>query len=135
MAGGAPSFVVGGNDVTRIAGGKPQVSLTESVANLRELHRIAAERMQANWVWLTPVPVDEERAAGNPAFQYGASSWRNTDIVALAEAIRGFAEPVVDLVSLFGVPAHAELQGPDGVHPSLSGQQAIVTALVETLTE
>lgn len=134
----APDWIVcglGGNDVTRIAGGKPQVSLTESVANLRELHRIATERTLANWVWLTPVPVDEERAAANPAFQYGASSWRNTDIIALADAIRGFAEPGIDLVSLFGVPAHADLQGPDGVHPSLSGQQAIVTALVKTLTE
>lgn len=28
--------LLGGNDVTRVAGGKPQVSLAESVANLRE---------------------------------------------------------------------------------------------------
>ncbi len=132
----APDWIIcglGGNDVTRIAGGKPQVTLTESTGNLRELRRIAAERTEARWAWLTPVPVDEERAAANPGFQYGASTWRNTDIAALAEAIRAFDDPVVDLVDVFCIPAHPELQGPDGVHPSLTGQQRIVTALVETL--
>ncbi len=132
----APDWIIcglGGNDVTRIAGGKPQVTLAESIANLQELRRIAAERTEACWAWLTPVPVDEERAAANPGFQYGASSWRNTDIAALADAIGAFHDPVVDLVDVFGIPAHPELQGPDGVHPSLAGQQRIVTALVETL--
>jgi acyl-CoA thioesterase-1 len=133
----APGWIIcglGGNDVTRIAGGKPQVTLSESLANLRELRGIAAERTRAQWVWLTPVPVDEERATSNTAFQYGASSWRNTDITALADAIRGLGDSVVDLVDVFGVPAHPDLQGPDGVHPCLTGQQRIVTALVETLT-
>ncbi|MED7930514.1 hypothetical protein SMD20_40255 [Nonomuraea sp. LP-02] len=48
---------------SRIAGGKPQVTLSESIANLHELRRIAAERTRARWTWLTPVPVDENRAA------------------------------------------------------------------------
>lgn len=133
----APDWIIcglGGNDVTRIAGDKPQVSLSESVANLGELRRIAAQRTAAQWTWLTPVPVDEERAAANPGFQYGSSSWRNTDITALADAVRDLDDPVVDLVDVFGVPAHPDLQGVDGVHPSLAGQQRIVTALVETLT-
>ncbi len=132
----APVWIIcglGGNDVTRIADSKPQVSLPESIDNLRELRRIA-ERTEAHWAWLTPVPVDEERAAANPGFQYGASSWRNTDIAALADAIRAFDDPVVDLVDVFGIPAHPDLQGPDGVHPSSTGQRRIVTALVETLT-
>jgi lysophospholipase L1-like esterase len=132
----APDWIVcglGGNDVTRIAGGKPQVTLAESIDNLHELRRIAAERTQAEWVWLTPAPVDEERAASNPAFQYGASSWRNTDITAFADAISAFDDPVVDLVDVLGVPANPDLQGPDGVHPSLTGQQRIVTALVGRL--
>lgn len=133
----APDWIVcglGGNDVTRIAGGKLQVSHAESVANLREMHRIAAERTAARWVWLTPVPVDEERIAAYPPFRYGASSWRNDDIAALAEAVRGFGEPVVDLVDVFGVPARPDLQGEDGVHPSIAGQRAITTALVRALT-
>jgi acyl-CoA thioesterase I len=128
--------LLGGNDVTRVGPEptKPQLDLSESVANLVELRRIAQARTTASWVWMTPVPVREDRVAEFPAFRYGQSTWRNADVLALAEAIRGFDEPVVDLTRAFGVPAKDELQGPDGVHPSLAGQTAIVTALVQRLT-
>jgi lysophospholipase L1-like esterase len=43
-------------------------------------------------------------------------------------------EPVVDLVAAFGTPPDSDLLGPDGVHPTLARQAAIVTALVEHLT-
>jgi acyl-CoA thioesterase-1 len=136
---GRPDWIVcllGGNDVTRVgpAPTKPQVSLAESVANLLELRRIAAARAGAAWVWITPAPVDEARAAGFEPFRRGESAWRNADVLALAEAIRAFAEPVVDLTAVFGVPAAGDLQGPDGVHPALAGQTAIARALVERLT-
>jgi lysophospholipase L1-like esterase len=123
---------LGGNDVTRI-GPEPaatQVSLAESVANLRRMRALAPA---AAWVWLTPVPVHEERVAQFPPFRFGGSSWRNEDICALADAVRGFDEPVVDLVPVFGVPADPGLQGDDGVHATLEGQAAIVRALVERL--
>jgi acyl-CoA thioesterase I len=128
--------LLGGNDVTRVGPEptKPQLDLSESVANLVELRRIAQARTTASWVWMTPVPVREDRVAEFPAFRYGQSTWRNADVLALAAAIRGFDEPVVDLTRAFGVPAKDELQGPDGVHPSLAGQTAIVTALVQRLT-
>ncbi|HEX4812843.1 MAG TPA: SGNH/GDSL hydrolase family protein [Nonomuraea sp.] len=133
-----PDWVIcglGGNDVTRVGAeaAKTQVSLAESVANLRELRRIggAVER----WVWMTPVPVLEERVAGTPAFSFGQATWRNADIVALAAEVKGFAEPVVDLTATFGVPARPDLQGDDGVHPSIDGQAAIARSLVERLTE
>lgn len=133
----APDWIIcglGGNDVTRIAGGKAQVSLAESIANLHELRRIAAERTPARWAWLSPVPVDEERVASTPVFQYAAVSWHNTDITALADAIRAFDDPFIDLVDPFGVPARGDLQGPDGVHPSITGQKEIVRAVVTELT-
>lgn len=134
-----PDWVIcmlGGNDVTRVGPEptKPQVSLAESIANLVELRRIAAALTGASWVWMTPAPVREDRVAETPAFRYGQSTWRNTDVLALAGAIARFDEPVVDIVAAFGVPPGADLQGPDGVHPSLAGQAAIVTALVEHLT-
>jgi lysophospholipase L1-like esterase len=131
----APDWIIcelGGADVTRIAGGKTQLALTESIDNLRELQRIAAERTAAQWVWITPIPIDEELAAINNAAQ--GRSFRNTDLTALADAVKAFDEPVVDLVEVFGVPADPELQGPDGLHPSLAGQRSIVMALVETIS-
>jgi acyl-CoA thioesterase I len=134
-----PDWVIcllGGNDITRVGPEptKPQVSLAESVANLRELRRIAAAQTDASWVWMTPAPVREDRVTEFPAFRFGQSTWRNADVLALTDAIGTFDEPVVDLAAAFGVPAAAELQGPDGVHPSLAGQTAIVTALVQRLT-
>ena len=128
--------LLGGNDVTRVGPEptKPQVSPAESVANLVELRRIAAARAAASWVWITPAPVHEARASGFPPFRWGESTWRNADVLALAEALRAFEEPVVDLTAVFGVPAAGDLQGPDGVHPSLAGQTAIARALVERLT-
>jgi len=133
-----PDWIVcalGGNDVTRVGPepNKPQVSLAESVANLSELRRIAA-RTGAAWIWITPAPVDEARVARFPAFEMGESTWRNADVEALADAIRNFDEPVVDLATVFGIPADESLQGPDGVHPSIAGQAAITRALVTCLT-
>jgi acyl-CoA thioesterase I len=107
---------------------------SDAHANLRELRRIAAAQTDASWVWMTPAPVREDRVAEFPAFQFGQSTWRNADVLALTDAINNFDEPVVDLAAALGVPAAAELQGPDGVHPSLAGQAAIVTALVQRLT-
>lgn len=131
---------LGGNDVTRVGPEptKPQVSLTECVANLGELRRIAAARSSASWVWITPVPVVEERVADFPAFRFGESTWRNADIRALTEAIRGFDDGpdddrIVDLTEVFGMPADPDLQGPDGLHVSLAGQAAITTAVINRL--
>jgi acyl-CoA thioesterase-1 len=134
-----PDWIIcclGGNDVTRIGPEptKPQVSPAETVANLSELRRIAAARTDASWVWMTPVPVHEGRVADFPPFRFGESTWRNTDIMSLANAIARFDEPVVDLTDVFGGSASDELQGPDGVHPSLAGQAMITRALVGRLT-
>jgi lysophospholipase L1-like esterase len=133
-----PDWVIcllGGNDVTRIgpAPTKPQVGLAESIANLIELRRIAADLTATSWVWMTPTPVLEDRVVEFPAFRSGQSTWHNADVLALADAIGRFDEPVVDLVAAFGVPPDGDLLGPDGVHPTLAGQAAIITALVQRL--
>ncbi|WP_161606294.1 SGNH/GDSL hydrolase family protein [Microlunatus speluncae] len=127
--------LLGGNDVTRVGPDpvKTQVGLDESLANLRELRRIAAARTSAGWVWLTPVPVDEDRVAAYPPFRFGESTWRNDDLVAFARAMRDLPDPLVDLTEVFGVPADPALQGPDGVHVNLAGQSMITRVLVERL--
>lgn len=130
-----PNWIVcclGGNDVTRVgpAPSKPQTSLAESIANLHELHRLA---MDVGWIWMTPVPVHEERAAEFPPFRQGQSSWQNKDIVALATEMRTFPDPVIDLTETFGVPADPSLQGPDGVHPTTKGQAEITRTLLTRL--
>jgi acyl-CoA thioesterase I len=124
---------LGGNDVTRVGPepNRPQVGVSDAIVNLRQLRAIAPD---ATWAWLTPVPVLEERVAQFPGFTFGASTWRNEDILALAEAMRELEGPLVDLVATFGIPTDPDLQGDDGVHPTLAGQIAITRAVVDTLT-
>ena len=137
----APDWILcqlGANDVTRVGPDprKSQVGLEESVANLREMRRIAETLLDdVAWVWLTPPPVDEGRAATAPAFQQGRTQWRNADIASLTVGITRLGGPVVDLTSVFGMPAAPDLQGPDGVHPSIAGQGAITRALVRRLAD
>lgn len=128
--------LVGGNDAKRI-GPEPTrtlVGIAETAANFDELQRLAAAQTEARWVWITPGTVDEARIAAFPGFQQGQSTWRNADLVAIGDEIRGRPEPVVNLQSRFGNPPHPELLGPDGLHPSLFGQQVIARAVIEHLT-
>ncbi|MEV4179204.1 hypothetical protein [Nonomuraea sp. NPDC049709] len=82
------SCVLGGNDVTRVGpdAGKPQVSLAQSVANLRRLRRIGGAA--GGRVGMTPVPVLEERVTASPTFHYSQVTWSNSDVVALYERLR-----------------------------------------------
>jgi len=132
--------LLGGNDATRV-GPEPNgtlVSIGETARNLRAIRAIGGAlsggASEASWVWLTPVPVDEARVAAFTPFQRGLSSWRNDDVVAVAEVLTTFDDPVVDLRRVFGVPPDPLLQGVDGVHPSLAGQTAIARAFVEAVT-
>lgn len=127
--------LVGGNDAKRI-GPEPTktlVSITETAANFDALRRLAAAQTEAEWVWITPGTVDEARIAAFPGFQQGQSTWRNADLLAIGDLIRGRAEPVIDLQTRFGNPPAPDLLGPDGLHPSLAGQQTIARAVIERL--
>lgn len=127
---------LGANDAARIGPtpNKPQVSLEETVKNLDAMRTVAAAQTEARWVWITPPTFDEARAAAFPGFQMGQLAWRNDDVIAIGEVIRSRTELVVDIQEVFGLSVVAELQGLDGVHPSLAGQKAIAEALVERLT-
>jgi acyl-CoA thioesterase-1 len=128
--------LLGGNDATRIGPepNKPQVSVEETARNFEAMRRLAQTQTEANWVWITPPTYDEERASSYPPFTMGQSVFLNKDVVAIGDYIRKQKVPVVDIQAVFGLPASAELQGPDGVHPSLAGQKAITRAFVEGLT-
>jgi len=128
--------LIGGGDAKRIGPEptKTMVGVAETAANLDALRRLAAAWTEASWVWITPATVDEARVAAFPAFQQGQSTWRNTDLLAVGDVIRGRPDPVVDLQALFGLPPDANFLRPDGLHPSLAGHQAIARAVVERLT-
>jgi acyl-CoA thioesterase-1 len=118
LAAHRPDWVLcplGGNDVTRIGPepARPQVAPSGTIANLQRMRALAP---QPHWLWLTPVPVREDRIAANPAFRFGSSTWRNDDIRALAEAMHRLDGPPRR-------PAR-HLRGPRRPHPAGRGRSA-----------
>jgi len=126
---------VGTNDA-RLHGESPSktlLSLSETAANLNMLRHYAAKQTQAEWVWLTPATVLEDWISVDWFLGPLQLGWRNSDLAAIAELMRTLPDPVVDLQAVFGTPANPDYLLPDGLHPSLAGQKAIVTALIERL--
>ena len=97
------------------------------------LRNFAATQTQARWVWMTPAPVIETKIPAHWFLGQFQLMWCNQDLDAIADVIRGQPDPAVDLQAVFGDPPDADLLLPDGLHPSLAGQKAIVKALVEHL--
>lgn len=132
--------LIGSNDTLRIGPvpGIRQVSAQETARNLAAVRSITAARTRARWVWLTPPGFDESRADAYPYFQQAGLSWRNEEILVVGQMIRGLGtdvDLVVDVQSALGVPVQKDWIGPDGVHPTLTGQQKIVRELVAALAE
>lgn len=126
---------VGTNDA-RLHGESPTktlLSLSETAANLHMLRHYAAKQTQAEWVWLTPATVLEDWISVDWFLGPLQLGWRNSDMAAIAELMHTLPDPVVDLQTVFGTPANPDYLLPDGLHPSLAGQKAIVTALIERL--
>lgn len=126
---------VGTNDA-RLHGESPTktlLSLSETAANLHMLRHYAAKQTQAEWVWLTPATVLEDWISVDWFLGPLQLGWRNGDLAAVAELMHTLPDPVVDLQAVFGTPANPDYLLPDGLHPSLAGQKAIVTALIERL--
>jgi acyl-CoA thioesterase-1 len=128
---------LGANDAARI-GPEPTktlVSLDETARNLAELRRLAGIATQAEWIWLTRMPIDDARMETYEPFQMGPLPfiWRNLDLEAINEWIRNQPEPVVDIYAGFGRPVPEELQEPDGLHPTLAGHRALAREFVDRL--
>jgi lysophospholipase L1-like esterase len=139
VVGQQPDWIVcalRGNDATRYGEGaaKTLVSVEETAKNLAALRAMARTQTNASWVWMTLWAIDEERVAAYPPFRQGQVTWRSDDLEAVADVIRRQPGPVVDLEAVFGRPPAPELLGPDGLHPSLAGQQVIARTLVEQLS-
>ena len=128
---------LGANDALRI-GPEPTktlVSLEETKRNLAELRRLAGLATQAQWVWLTRMPIDDGRMGTYEPFRMGPVPfvWRNSDVEAINAWVREQPEPVADIYAAFGSPAPQEFQEPDGLHPTLAGHQILAREFVSRL--
>ncbi|NEN04992.1 SGNH/GDSL hydrolase family protein [Diaminobutyricibacter tongyongensis] len=124
--------MLGGNDSQRFGGatGTRLVSSAETVRNLRAL-RDLAQRDEANWVWLSPTPVDEELVAQFRYFQLAGITWTNEDARGLAAELSALGGAVIDA---FDAEPVAEPFLDDGVHPSLSAQESLAVHVLTALS-
>jgi lysophospholipase L1-like esterase len=123
--------MLGSADMSTV-NGSLQTSLAETERQLLAIRSLGGD---ARWVWLSPPPVDEERVRAFEPFARGLAAWANKDLTALGGRIHAFPDPAVDVQAVYGVPPNPEYLGPDGVHPTLAGQQATARAVVERLSE
>ncbi len=128
-------ILIGTNDAAfvREPRTKSLVSLEETDKNLRALRDLGEALSETRLVWMTPPPAIEARVAEDSS--PSEPTWRNADLNEVANLVREVAgeDTLVDLWEAFGDPPEPELLLPDGLHPSLAGQRAIATALVERL--
>jgi lysophospholipase L1-like esterase len=120
--------LIGTNDARRHGPGAPMlVSHDETARNLRWLERALGPRV----AWIVPPPVLEDRIAADPDLSEAGVVWRAADVRAKGELVRHLAGPVAD--PAFGSPPDGDLLLPDGLHPSLAGQERIAAAVIRTL--
>ena len=111
----------------------PQFSLSETMASLRALRDYAARETEARWLWLTPCGVDEALIDANWFWRQLQVRVANADVMAIADGMGAFAEPVIDLRRQFGSPVDPALLLDDGLHPNIKGQTAIARAVIGML--
>jgi lysophospholipase L1-like esterase len=133
-------FCLAGTNDARLHGQYPTktlVSVDETAKNLDMLRNFGAKQCPARWLWITPATVIEQQIETDWFLSPFELRWRNQDLTAIAEAMMAVAaqgqDPLVNLQEVFGLPPDPTLLLPDGLHPSLAGQTAIVRAVVETL--
>lgn len=129
---------LGSNDCGRYGdeNNKTNVSLTETLGNLNTIRKIVADEIpNTNFVWLTPLPINEEKAASFIWFKKMKLGIRNSDLLAIGDSLKQKNETVIDFRKDFGVPAKSEFLQFDGVHLTIEGQALIVNRLVNSLTQ
>lgn len=135
VAAARPQWVVqllGMNDVRRhgTAVKARIVSLEESMRNFAALGELISQDVGAHLVRMTPTTVIPSRVATWQPFRAKGITWHAEEVEDLALRLRGLDPSALDLHGLTAGRASGSLVGPDGVHPTLAGQQTILRALV-----
>jgi lysophospholipase L1-like esterase len=136
----SPEWVLshlGANDCMRYGSekNKPTVSLPETISNLETIRKIVADETKAQFIWLAPAPVNEEKIASFPPFKSLKMYLKNVDLLKVGDGLRSQQDMVIDMRKDFGVPAKGEYVQFDGGHLSIEGQTVIVKAILNNLSK
>jgi len=127
--------LIGTNDA-RLHGASPKrtlVSQPETRANLELLRNYGATQTSASWTWITVPGVIEERIGSHWFLSAMQVRFRNADLDAVAEAIRGQSGPLIDIHRSIAFSDRPEYLLEDGLHPSLAGHKEIARLVTEGL--
>ena len=129
-------FMLGTNDARRHGTNavRSQLSLAETRTNLAWLRQMARARTTARLVWMTPVPVLEERFAGHWMMGPQEAWYTNADLRDVAHAVSELPDLHVDLWRTFDRRRDDTLYLSDGLHPSLPGQRLILESLLAAIS-
>lgn len=111
---------------------KTIVHREETARNLAELRSQVTRETRARCLWITPVAVNEDQVSRHWAFSRFGVRFRNDDIAAVAEAMRGFADPVVDLFERLDAASCGDVLMDDGLHLTQAGQQCIALEVLRS---
>jgi acyl-CoA thioesterase-1 len=107
------------------------VSPPETERNLRALISLITDDLNASVTVLTPPAIDQQRVT--TYFAGAPLSWHSSAVSEVAEAVRKVAPTALDLHTATLQHGLDRILEPDGVHPTLAGQQFIATSLVNHL--
>lgn len=135
-----PDWVIcfaGANDTCRFgaAVADPLTPIPQTIRNLQILRDGIVQETAAQWLWVTPVGVDEVIANPHPFWRALQAHWSARDVNTLAGEISALPGLVADLRGLFGENMDPKFLGADGLHPTLAGQARIATAIITSLAE
>jgi lysophospholipase L1-like esterase len=126
--------MLGTNDARRHGRmtGARMVSPAETARNPRDLQRLVQLETNARSITITPpmdatVPVQVVEPTGD--------RWNAADVEQIAEIVRTMEGTSIDVYTDVARPGLATLLLPDGIHPSLAGQRAIVASVVRHLAD
>lgn len=138
VAAARPTWIIqmlGTNDARRHGGAQIRTtSHDESIRNLAQLATLAAET-RARHILMTPPPAIGELADAWEPFQLEGITWRDDDVAAIAQAVRDQDPAAVDVYAAFLAAADPSHLMPDGIHPTLAGQQLIARTVLAHLAE
>jgi lysophospholipase L1-like esterase len=130
-------FFLGLNDA-RTQGSKPSKTIVhheETARNFAELRSRVMRDTKARCLWVTPVAVNESQVSSHWAFSHFGVRFRNEDIAKIAEVMRGFGDPVVDLFQRFNASSLGGLLMDDGLHFTEAGQQRIALEVLRSWSD
>jgi acyl-CoA thioesterase-1 len=127
--------LAGGNDARRfgLPTAETQLSVHETIANLSRIRSQVVAATGTQWQFLTPIGIDEGRAAASLLWQSMGTFWQDVDIEQIARTLASKETNVASLYGKLGVPPEASLLEDDGLHPTPIGHARLVVAVMKAL--